>query len=185
MVTAEAHLLWPSKPAISSLSVVSVAPVPIPTWYFVVTVVRQDERFLMIHERKHGQRWYFPAGRVESAESLVDAALREVREEAGIAAQLTGVYRVEHMPGPDGARVRVIFGAVPVDGRPPKLHPDDESLKAGWFTLAEVAALPLRGAEVLRLLCDITSGAPLFPLSVLGSEGEPLALPDVPRARRS
>lgn len=38
---------------------------PIPIWFFVLSVVRRADRFLLVHEYKHGQLWYFPAGRVE------------------------------------------------------------------------------------------------------------------------
>ena len=50
---------------------------PIPTWFFVLVVVRRGEQFLLVHERKHGQLWYLPAGRVEPGETFVEAAVRE------------------------------------------------------------------------------------------------------------
>ena len=30
---------------------------PIPTWFFALVVVRKGERFLLVHEAKHGQGW--------------------------------------------------------------------------------------------------------------------------------
>ena len=149
---------------------------PIPSWYFALSVVRSDDRFLLVQEHKHGQLWSLPAGHAEPTETLADAALRETREEAGILVRLSGIYRVEHTPVGGGARVRVIFGAEPVDETPPKQTPDHHSLRAGWFSLAEIAKLPLRSSAVLRLLCDIRSGAPLHPLSLLAAEGQPLSL---------
>ena len=151
---------------------------PIPSWYFALTVVRRDDQFLLVQERKHGQRWSLPAGHAEPAETLPGAAVRETREEAGLLVRLTGIYRVEHTPLAEGARVRVIFGAEPADERPPKQTPDMHSLRAGWFSLPEAAGLPLRSSAVLRLLCDINLGAPLYPLSLLATEGEPLRLAD-------
>jgi len=35
---------------------------PIPTWCFALVVVRLGERWLLVHERKHGQGWYLPNG---------------------------------------------------------------------------------------------------------------------------
>jgi phosphatase NudJ len=29
----------------------------IPTWCFALAIVRLGRRFLLVHERKHGQRW--------------------------------------------------------------------------------------------------------------------------------
>src|SRR4051812_21976008 len=108
---------------------------PIPTWCFALVVVRRGDQFLLVHERKHGQLWYLPAGRVEPGESFADAAVRETLEEAGIPVRITGVIRVDHSPSPVGARMRVIFLADPAADTPPKSVPDDESLGAAWVTL--------------------------------------------------
>jgi phosphatase NudJ len=64
---------------------------PIPTWFFALVVVRQGDRFLLVHEAKHGQGWCVPAGRVEPGESLFDAAVRETLEETGVPVVLDGV----------------------------------------------------------------------------------------------
>ena len=42
------------------------------------------------------------------------------------------------------------------------------------ITLKELAALPLRGPDVERYCGDVLAGAQVFPLSLLGAEGEPL-----------
>lgn len=145
---------------------------PIPTWGFALVVVRKGDRFLVVHERKHGQLWYLPAGRVEPGETFEAGAVRETLEEAGVPIVVHGVYRVEHSPAPDGtARMRVIFAARPKDDTPPKTEPDEESLEARYVTLDELRTLPLRGAEVLRLFEEVAAGAPVHPLSVLGLEG--------------
>jgi 8-oxo-dGTP pyrophosphatase MutT (NUDIX family) len=151
-----------------------MARTPIPTWFFVLVVVRQDDRFLLVHERKHGQQWYFPAGRVEPGESLAAAACRETWEEAGMRVQLDGVLRVEHQLIPGGARVRVLYTARPVDDAPPKQQPDEESLGAAWVRLEDLAKLPLRSDEVMRVLTEVSQGAPIHPLSVIAPEGSSL-----------
>ncbi len=61
----------------------------IPTWFFVLAAVRRANRFLLVHERKHGQLWYLPAGRVEPGENFVAAVQRETLEEAGISRSQT------------------------------------------------------------------------------------------------
>lgn len=146
---------------------------PFPTWFFVFTVVRRGDRFLLVHERKHGQGWYLPAGRVEPGESLTAAALRETLEEAGVPIVLDGILRIDHAYRPSGTRVRVYFTAHPADDTPPKTTPDDESLGAAWITLDELGAYPLRGPEVVTILAHVAAGGAVHPLSLLAAEGDP------------
>ncbi len=148
---------------------------PIPTWFFALVVVRRGDRFLLVHEAKHGQRWYLPAGRAEAGETLAAAACRETLEEAGIRVRLTGVIRIEHSPRPDGARVRTVFLAEPSDDAPPKSSPDEHSLKAAWVSIAELAHHPLRGSEVEELLRHVAGGGVSYPMSLLRMEGEGFA----------
>lgn len=145
----------------------------IPTVFIALVICRRDDRFLVVHERKHGQRWFLPAGRVEPGESLADGARRECLEEAGLPVVLEGVLRIEHTPLPDLTRLRVFFTARPADDRPPKSEPDDESLEAAWRTIPELEEMSR--ARLLRdgfieTLKAVAAGAPIAPLSVLGSE---------------
>ncbi len=149
----------------------TIARDPIPTWFFSITVVRRDDRFLLIHERKHGQRWYLPAGRVEPGETFVEAARRETLEESGVPVRAVGVIRVEHSPKPLAARLRVVFLAEPIDETPPKTEPDEESLGAAWVTLGELDRYPLRGEEVRELFAYVARGRPVYPLDLLTVEG--------------
>lgn len=147
-----------------------MARAPIPTWYFALVVVRRGHRFLLVQEKKYGQTWSIPGGRVETDESIANAAIREVHEETGVPIRLDGVLRVEHTPGPDIARVRVIFMGSPLDDTEPKRIADDESMQAAWLTLPEIRARPLRGAELGGLLEHVANGGQVFPLDVLGHE---------------
>ncbi len=147
---------------------------PIPTWCIAVVVVKLENRFLLVHERKHGQLWYLPAGRVEPGETFAEGARREALEETGVPVELLGILRIEHSPSTLQARMRVLFLARPADHTPPKSAPDEHSLEARWFTLKELRSLPLRGPDVEPLCRDVLDGAPVFPLSLIGPEGEPL-----------
>ena len=147
-----------------------MARTPLPTWYFALVVVRKGDRFLLAQERKYGQSWTIPGGRVELGETLHEAAIREVREETGVPIRLDGIVRVEHSPSATGARVRVIFTGSPIDDTPCKTTADDESLGAAWLTLDEIRARPLRGYELATLLEGVASGGAVFPLDVIGRE---------------
>ena len=134
---------------------------PMPAWFYALVLVRRGNHFLLVEETDHGGGWYLPAGRVEPGETLPDAALREVREEAGIDVVLDGVYRIEHtVLESGGARVRVLFSATPSDDRAPKSVPDEHTLRAGWFTRSEAAVLRLRSSEVTGLLALASTQAP-------------------------
>jgi 8-oxo-dGTP pyrophosphatase MutT (NUDIX family) len=146
---------------------------PIDTWFFALVVVRKGDRFLLVQERKHGQRWYVPAGRAEPGESLLEAALRETLEETGVPVRLLGLLRLEHSPLGREARVRALFLAEPMDDTPPKSHPDDESLQAAWVSLPELEDYELRGDEVEALLRYVAGGGAVYPLGLLRPEGSP------------
>jgi 8-oxo-dGTP pyrophosphatase MutT (NUDIX family) len=138
---------------------------PSATWFFAMVVVRLGDRFLLVHERKHGQTWYLPAGRVEPGETLAEAALRETLEETGVSVALEGILRVEHNPGIEATRVRVFYLARPLGDAAPKQVPDEHSLAARWLTLDEMQRLPLRGHEVLEIFTAVAAGAPVAPLT--------------------
>jgi phosphatase NudJ len=145
---------------------------PIPTWTFAVCVVRRADRYLLVQEVKDEQSWYFPAGRVQPGESLQEGARREALEESGLPIHLDGLLRLEYSPRDEAARLRAIFLASPADQRPPRTSPNHHSLGAGWFSLTEVEKLPLRSSMVLELLRAVAAGCPVYPLSVLGMEGQ-------------
>jgi 8-oxo-dGTP pyrophosphatase MutT (NUDIX family) len=146
---------------------------PLPTSYFALVVVRCGHRFLLTRERKYGQTWSIPGGRVEPGEPLATAAVREVFEETGVPIQLDGILRIEHTPGGDArdaCRLRVLFLGSPLDDTPPKTTTDDESMCAAYLTLDEIRRLPLRGAELRAMLESVASGRQVFPLELLGHE---------------
>jgi 8-oxo-dGTP pyrophosphatase MutT (NUDIX family) len=146
---------------------------PIPTYSFALVVVRSGDRFLIVQERKFGQSWYVPGGRVELGETLAQAAERETLEESGIRVRLTGVLRVEHTPFREEARLRAVFLAEPIDDAPPKQTPDKESLRAEWVTLDALSQYPLRGADVEMMFRYVAEGGVVFPLEIIQREGLP------------
>jgi len=85
-------------------------------------------------------QWAPPGGFVEAGESLEGAAIREVREEVGIALEASqlipsAVISLPHMNQIYHGFVARLQARVPPVAKPP------ECLEVGWFTEAQVRAL--------------------------------------------
>ncbi len=128
----------------------------------VASVIEQDGRFLMVEERAGGKLVLNqPAGHLEPGESLVDAAVRETREETAWMFQpesVIGVYRWYHA-AKRATFLRVCFAgsALSHDSSQPL---DDGIERAVWMSLSEVrdAAARLRSPMVLRNIEDYLAG---------------------------
>ena len=83
------------------------------TTLFVSTVVAKDGKLLVIQEGKdnYGQlgTWNFPAGHVEPGEGLVEAAVREAKEESGYTVAIDGVLSVLLKNNDSGMSLIVFF----------------------------------------------------------------------------
>ncbi|XP_077418533.1 8-oxo-dGDP phosphatase NUDT18 [Vanacampus margaritifer] len=119
--------------------------------YIVCAVIFNDkEEVLMVQEAKQDcyKKWYLPAGRVEVGESLQEALLREVKEEAGFECQPITLLLIQEQ-GPQW--IRFIFLAQITGGSiKTSLSADQDSLQAAWWDRR--APLPLRGRDILRLI---------------------------------
>lgn len=111
----------------------------------VATVVVADGRLLMVEEMAGGRLVLNqPAGHLEPDESLIEAALRETREETGWDVRLTGFVGAYQWKAPlqadgSGGRhyLRFAFAAEPVTHDP--LRPLDEGIvRAVWLTPGEL-----------------------------------------------
>lgn len=145
---------------------------PIPTWFFALVLVRdKNGRYLLVHEAKHGQLWFLPAGRVEPGETFAEAAVRETLEEAGVPVTLTGLVRIEHAPQPTTTRVRITYLAEAEQDVAPKSVPDEESLGAAWVAPGELSQYPLRSDIVRELIEYVENGGAIYPVDLITWEG--------------
>lgn len=137
-------------------------------YFFVLVVVEHAGRYLLIHERRPGEGWYLPAGGVEAGETLIEAAVRETQEEAGVRVQPTALIALDQRwtgsGGGASTRFRFALLAEPVGSTTPKCFADQHSLEARWFTRSEIDTLPLRGEDVKTLVDLVASRAQLLPL---------------------
>jgi 8-oxo-dGTP pyrophosphatase MutT (NUDIX family) len=128
----------------------------------VAAVTEQDGRFLVVEERIDRRLVLNqPAGHVEPGETLLEAVVREVREETAwhfTADKLIGVYLWRR---PDTGRTtkRFTFAGAVTDHRPDQ--PLDEGIVAThWLTRAELEGREpqLRSPLVLRCIEDYLAG---------------------------
>jgi len=136
----------------------------------VAAIAEKDGRFLLIEERANGSLVLNqPAGHLEPGESLVEAAVRETREESAWrfnAQAMVGVYRWQH-PHKDATFLRICFCG-PVDDYQPDQPLDDGILRTLWLTPDEVRqqAERLRSPMVLQGIQDYIDGH-RYPLEML------------------
>lgn len=111
----------------------------------VGAVARRADQLLLVR-RGHGPAagtWSVPGGRVEPAETLHEAVVREVREETGLGvvvdAFLGWVERIpEAADGPDEHFVILDFAVTPLDADAEPAAGDDAA-EAAWVDVADLA----------------------------------------------
>ncbi len=65
-------------------------------WLSVAGIIEHDNQWLVVKKKYGGLKgkWSFPAGFVDEGETIDEAVKREVREETGIIAEITGVIGI-------------------------------------------------------------------------------------------
>lgn len=140
---------------------------PIPTWFFVLLVVKKENKYLLVREAKFNQTWFFPAGKVELGEDFITAAKREALEEAGVDVEVEKIIKIEHTPYEEQSTMRLFLLASQIGDTPPKSVPDEESLEAQWFALEQIRQLPLRKEAVLEIITAVDNGVYMADIGIL------------------
>ena len=84
-------------------------------------------------------QWTVPWGRIEAGESPAAAALREVREEAGVNAEVEGLLGVQELPGRWAGWIALVYLCQHIDGN--LIPMDSETDAAVYYSLSELDAL--------------------------------------------
>lgn len=114
-------------------------PSPVPA--VGVVCLRGDEVLLIRRGTPPRQgEWSLPGGRIEPGERAVDAALRELREETGVEAEITGLIDVIDGLFPEAGRhyVLIDYAARWISGEPVA---GDDAMEARFVALDQVEAM--------------------------------------------
>jgi len=135
----------------------------------VAAVVEQDGRFLLVEEETtEGTVFNQPAGHLEPGEGLLEAVIREVREETAWGFEPQGLVGVYRWPMPDGERtyLRFCFHGNCTDHRPQQAL-DAGILGTRWLSRRELEREGrLRSPMVLRCIDDYLAGHS-YPLGLI------------------
>lgn len=110
----------------------------------LAAVVQRDDKFLVCQRpahKRHGGLWEFPGGKVESGETHLDAARRELAEELGVTALTIGspIFSIAD----PGSEFLIIFVPTVIEGEPQCL----EHMDLKWMPLQALASFQLAPSD--------------------------------------
>jgi ADP-ribose pyrophosphatase YjhB (NUDIX family) len=126
-----------------------------PTTVGVRVLVERGDELLLIRHRGGSHPWSLPGGGVDHRESLAEAAMREVREEAGCAAELRYLLGVYHSFGEGMNNYTAVFVCAPL-GEPRAPVGDLEIVDARFFRRNDLPATTDAGS--LRRIAEHAAG---------------------------
>jgi 8-oxo-dGTP pyrophosphatase MutT (NUDIX family) len=121
-----------------------------------VAVTSQAGEILLIR-RSDNDNWALPGGAVDLGESLLQAAVRETREETGVDCEVTGLSGIYTDPGhvilyTSNGEVRqefsIVLTARATGGEP---TPSSETSEVRWVALADLGAYEMDPSMRLRV----------------------------------
>jgi ADP-ribose pyrophosphatase YjhB (NUDIX family) len=104
--------------------------------------IRRDDSILLVRQNYGRQFWSLPGGVVEPGESVDQAAVREVKEETGLAVQIKRVVGLYSKPA--ASALAITFEGTVIGG---SLNPANEISECHYFPLDH---LPARIRDHLR-----------------------------------
>jgi len=100
-------------------------------------IIEKKGKIVMVKEDDGD--WNFPTGHVEPDEDVFEAAKREIKEETGYDAELTGILKIyEYFKGGKN-KLRITFTA---DAKGEKREPNEEIIEIKEFSPEEIESMP-------------------------------------------
>jgi ADP-ribose pyrophosphatase YjhB (NUDIX family) len=123
----------------------------------VNVIVTDDQDRILLIRRTDNDNWAVPGGAIDLGESLVEAAVRETKEESGIDCQITGITGIYTDPkhvilytsnGEVRQEFSIVLTARPVGGQP---TPSSETSEVRWVPRGEVDSYTMDRSMRLRV----------------------------------
>ena len=123
-------------------------------------LVCRDGKLLLVEHILFGRDFFnLPGGGIEAGETPEEAALRELKEETGVAGRILRPLAIEYKPDLESQiytfLVEIPEDAVPVKGMDPELSPQEQTIiDVRWLALHEIAERDrayLFGAGLMRV----------------------------------
>ena len=123
----------------------------------VNVVVTNDQGQILLIRRTDNENWAVPGGAIDLGESMVQAAVRETKEESGVDCQITGLVGIYTDPkhvilytsnGEARQEFSILLTAQPVGGQP---TPSDETSEVRWVDRADVTDYTMDRSMELRV----------------------------------
>lgn len=126
--------------------------------------VKKDNKILMVQENKESKKgkWNMPAGKLEDNESIIDAAIREIKEETNINIKLTGLIAIQQNITSIGQLIILYFKGEYLSGE--IKYDENEIADVKWMTIEEIQKLDksiIRGGETIDDIIALAEKEPL------------------------
>ena len=120
---------------------------------YVIALIIKNKKILIIQESKPECRgkWFLPGGRVEDNETVKDAMMREIKEEANLNVHLEGLFYFDESFSESIRRYRFVFLCTP-DSMAEKDFEDENSIQSKWVAFDEITQFDLRSPIVGELI---------------------------------
>ena len=122
--------------------------------------VKKDNKILMVQENKIGKKgkWNMPAGKLEENETLVDAAIRETKEETNLDVQISGLIAIQESITEMGQLIIFYFKGEYIAGEVSFNQEEISDVK--WMTEEEIKDIDrtiIRGGETIDSILELAN----------------------------
>ena len=136
---------------------------------FVSTIVLHNDKFLVVKEGKNNHNqldtWNFPVGHVEAGEGLIEAAIRESKEESGYDINIDGVLSVLFKNTKDGMDLIVFFNGHIINNSPTNYESGIK--KVDFVSFESLKKLDLRFHDDILIQANRALLNKIYPLDII------------------